>query len=91
MLWRPSHGLCYHHDMSENRLNEDELAEIKEIFTHYDADKNGTIERSEFANLLKALDADMSDEEVAAGLDALDDNHNGKIDFDEFLAWWGDR
>jgi len=77
--------------MSANRLSEDEMAEIREIFSHYDADGNGTIERSEFANLLRALDADMSEEEVSAGLEALDDNHNGRIDFDEFVAWWGDR
>lgn len=77
--------------MAENRLTDDELAEIREIFNHYDEDKNGTIERPEFAHLLKALDANMTEEEVSAGLDALDDNHNGKIDFDEFVAWWGDR
>ena len=72
-------------------LTDDEMAEIREIFDFYDEDKNGTIEHSEVAHLLKALDADMSEEEVSAGLQALDDNHNGRIDFDEFVAWWGDR
>ena len=74
-----------------NPLTDDEQAEIREIFDHYDADKNGTIERSEFAALLAALDADMSEDEIATGMKALDDNHNGRIDFDEFVAWWTDR
>ena len=72
-------------------LSEDELAEIREIFSHYDRDSSGSIDIAEFGELLRALDAESSDEETQAGLDALDDNSNGKIDFNEFVAWWSDR
>jgi Ca2+-binding EF-hand superfamily protein len=77
--------------MADLRLTDDEIAEIREIFSHYDTNKNGVIERTEFRALLNALQADMSEEEVKAGLRALDDNHNGIIDFDEFVKWWADR
>jgi Ca2+-binding EF-hand superfamily protein len=33
----------------------------------------------------------MTDDEILTGLRALDDNRNGQIDFEEFVAWWGDR
>ncbi len=72
-------------------LSKEDLAEIREIFDHYDENKNGSIESSEFATLLNALGADMSDSEVATGLRALDDDGNGTIEFEEFVAWWADR
>jgi calmodulin len=67
------------------------LDEIREIFDHFDKDGNGTIEAVEFAALLQALGADMEDAEVAIGLEALDTDGNGRIDFDEFVSWWADR
>lgn len=77
--------------MAASNLSEDDLAEIREIFDHFDANGDGVIQRSEFAALLEALDANAGSEEVQAGLDALDDNRNGLIEFEEFLKWWSDR
>ena len=72
-------------------LDQEALDEVREIFEHFDKDGNGTIESDEFRNLLNALGAGMEDEEIAIGLDALDTNRNGRIDYDEFVAWWADR
>lgn len=72
-------------------IPEEELAEIREIFTHYDQDDNNVIDRSEFGALMRALDEMISDDEIAAGLAILDDNRNGVIDYDEFIEWWADR
>jgi calmodulin len=73
------------------KLSDDALAELHEIFDHFDKNKNGKIESNELAALLDALGAEMSDAEVATGLRALDDDGNGTIEFDEFVAWWADR
>ncbi len=62
--------------------------EVREIFEHYDRDGNGTIDRREWGRFLDALDANFSEEEAAAGLEAVDTNHNGKIEFREFMRWW---
>tara|TARA_R110002096_G_scaffold350395_2_gene543531 strand:- start:118464 stop:118667 length:204 start_codon:yes stop_codon:yes gene_type:complete len=67
------------------------MAELREIFEHYDKDKSGSIESSELTTLLNALDAGMSEAEIATGLRALDEDGNGTIEFDEFVAWWTNR
>lgn len=72
-------------------LSDDELAELKETFDHYDVDKNGVIDKNEFRTLLRALDPDFSEDDVRNGLKILDANHNDVIDWDEFVGWWGSR
>ena len=63
--------------------------ELRETFDHFDRDNNNKIDRQEFAELLDALGAGMSDEEVGVGFDVIDTNHNGQIEYTEFRAWWG--
>jgi calmodulin len=67
------------------------IEEIRETFNHFDKDGNGTIDAAEFKELLDALGAVCSDEELAAGIQILDSDKNGTIDFDEFKDWWGDQ
>lgn len=76
---------------TERKLTDDEIAELREIFLHYDDNGNGVIDRGEFRALLEALDAQLSDAEVDAGLRAVDENGNGKIEFDEFIEWWANH
>ncbi len=73
------------------KLTDDDLEEIREIFSHYDHDGNGVIDAGEFRALLDALGADLSDDEIATGLRAVDENGNGQIEFDEFLEWWANQ
>ena len=72
-------------------LSEERVAEIKEIFSHYDRNRNNRIEVNEFQNLLIALGGELIEGEVAAGLEALDTNRNGTIEWGEFIAWWARR
>lgn len=77
--------------MAKRRLEDSELREIKEIFSHFDRDKSGTIDPKEFASLLDALGAGMSHAEIEVGLREVDRNHNGQIEFREFVRWWSER
>lgn len=76
-MTRPPHG-----------LDDDAMEEIREIFSHFDRDGNGTIDAQEFESLLKALGADMPQEEMDLGLSLVDRDGNGTVEFDEFVAWW---
>lgn len=65
--------------------------ELRETFDYFDRDNNNRIDAAEFGELLDALGADMSAEEKAIGFGAIDTNHNGCIEYDEFRRWWGER
>mgnify|MGYP006309173809 CR=1 FL=1 len=63
-------------------------AEVRETFDHFDEDDNGEIDREEFADLMAALSADMSEDELDVGFAAIDTDGSGLIDFDEFYEWF---
>ena len=73
------------------KLTDDQIEELREIFLHYDHNGNGVIDRAEFGALLEALDAQLTEEEIDAGLRAIDDNRNGQIEFEEFIEWWANH
>ena len=72
-------------------ISQEQLEEIREIFDHFDRDKNGVIDASEFRALLEALGAEMEPEEIAIGLSIVDSDQNGTVEWDEFLPWWSEN
>jgi calmodulin len=76
--------------MANDRWSEDELDELREAFDYNDRDKDGRIQLDEFSAMLDELEAEMSPEEVEIGFKDIDTNDDGLIDFDEFVAWWGE-
>ena len=73
------------------KLDQEKIDEIKEIFDYFDSDENGVINYSEFKKLIDALQGDMSDEDMQVGFNIIDNDHNRNIDFDEFIEWWGEN
>lgn len=57
-------------------------------FTHFDIDDDGFVDRSELARLTQA---GASAEDVAKLIADADADGNGKIDYEEFLAWYTDH
>ena len=72
-------------------MSKEELEEIQETFDYFDGDDNGSIDRKEFAKVMDALGADMSEDELDFGFEVIDGDASGEIDFDEFSEWWLDR
>ena len=74
--------------MAKNKPSEEQLDELREAFDYNDRDGDGRIELSEFSAMLDELEADMSKREIEIGFQDIDTNDDGRIDFDEFVAWW---
>ena len=65
--------------------------DVQNTFNRFDADHNGFIDETEFAQVLRALGAAISDDEAYTAFQAIDINGNGRIDFGEFDSWWQSR
>lgn len=57
-----------------------------ETFTQYDVDGSGAISPDELRRLLQASGEDMDDAELATVIKQADTDHDGEIDFDEFIG-----
>jgi len=66
----------------------EELAEIDALFAGADKDHDGQINFTEFKSLIEELDGQMSEAELRVGFTETDANQNGRINIDEFRAWW---
>lgn len=65
--------------------------EILTYFNNFDSNKNGVLEFSEFAELIKSLGLNMPDEQLRDGFNKIDTGNNNVINFEEFKAWWGEQ
>ncbi|KAI8882162.1 EF-hand [Backusella circina FSU 941] len=65
-----------------NSITEEELASLKQAFSLYDVNKNGYICLSEFGKIIQGLGFDIGKEAI---IKELDENQDGKIDFQEFV------
>lgn len=75
--------------MTNNRqISASQLEEIKENFQFFDRDSNNQIELGEFIKLLRVISPTATLEQAQKGFDIIDENNDGHIDFDEFMAWW---
>ncbi|KAL8162434.1 hypothetical protein V2J09_013923 [Rumex salicifolius] len=68
------------------RLSEEEIGGLKELFKMIDTDGSGTITLEELKVGLKRVGSDLGETEIKSLMDAADIDHNGTIDYGEFLA-----
>ena len=67
-------------------MSREELAEFREIFNLVDRDGGGSISKEELGELMDTLGINASQEEVDLMIEEIDQDNNGEIDFDEFVA-----
>ena len=67
-------------------LTKQEISEFREIFDLVDKDKGGSISKEELSDLMDTLGINASAEEIDLMINEIDDDNNGEIDFDEFVA-----
>ena len=59
-----------------------------QVFALMDVDQNGRIDRDELQQVLKLLNIEASQHDIAALFKHLDLDGNQEIEFDEFLSWY---
>lgn len=69
-----------------SRLTEKEISYLKEQFCMISQDGNGTISRKEFNEAFGRISKSISQEHLDNVWKALDMNHNGIIDYSEFIC-----
>ncbi|XP_061376113.1 calcium-dependent protein kinase SK5 isoform X2 [Gastrolobium bilobum] len=68
------------------RLSEEEIGGLKELFKMIDADNSGTITFDELKEGLKRVGSELMESEIKDLMDAADIDNNGTIDYGEFIA-----
>ncbi|CAM9695569.1 unnamed protein product, partial [Hapterophycus canaliculatus] len=71
---------------ASEELSPTELAEFREIFDLVDRDGGGTVTKEELGELMDTLGIEATPEEVDLMIDEIDQDNNGEIDFEEFVA-----
>ena len=59
---------------------------IQAVFNRCDADKSGNIDVSELGKCMRLLGMNPTEKEVQAAMESVDNNGNGKLEFDEFRS-----
>ncbi|KXJ70596.1 hypothetical protein RP20_CCG023057 [Aedes albopictus] len=68
------------------KLSEDQIEELKEAFSLFDTNGDGTITSSELGTVLRSLGKNVSDAEVEELLMEVSVDHEGMIHFPDFVA-----
>lgn len=68
-------------------LNNDQIARLKEVFDHFDADGSGAIDAGELLNVFHSMDQkETTLEDMEQMIASVDDDGNGTIEFGEFMV-----
>ncbi|PON91245.1 Parvalbumin [Trema orientale] len=78
---------CFASSSSSGRkLDDEQIAELREIFRSFDRNKNGSLTQLEMGSMLRSLGLKPSTEQVEALIHQADRNRNGLVEFSEFVA-----
>ena len=61
---------------------------IYKIFTQFDRDDSGAIDKGELHALAKALGDELSPAELADLVKSVDTDNSGQITWEEFITYW---
>ena len=66
-------------------------ARLHGSFEAQDVNRDGRLTLGEFMRFMSSTDAQLSAEECQIAFDEIDTNHDGLVDFAQFLLWWNER
>ncbi|XP_008800092.1 probable calcium-binding protein CML18 [Phoenix dactylifera] len=68
------------------KLDDEQLAELREIFRSFDRNNDGSVTQLELGSLLRSLGLKPSPDQLEALIQKADTNNNGLVEFSEFVA-----
>ncbi|KAK7386625.1 hypothetical protein VNO78_26959 [Psophocarpus tetragonolobus] len=68
------------------KLDEEQIAELREIFRTFDRNNDGSLTQLELSSLLRSLGLKPSPEQLEGFIQRADTNSNGLVEFSEFVA-----
>ncbi|KAG5617471.1 hypothetical protein H5410_017295 [Solanum commersonii] len=71
---------------AEPKLDDDQIAELREIFRSFDRNNDGSLTQLELGSLLRSLGLKPSNDQLEDLIQKADRNSNGLIEFSEFVA-----
>lgn len=71
---------------SASKLEKEQMAELREMFRSFDGNKDGSLTQLELGSLLRSLGMKPSHHQLHALIQKADTNHNGLVEFSEFIA-----
>ncbi|KAG9131595.1 hypothetical protein Leryth_015153 [Lithospermum erythrorhizon] len=73
-------------DKEPAKLDDEQLAELREIFRSFDRNNDGSLTQLELGSLLRSLGLKPSPDQLEALIQKADTNSNGLVEFSEFVA-----
>jgi calmodulin len=73
------------------KLTESQMTGIKDAFTLFDTDGDGSISVKELGKVIRSLGQNPTDAEIINIISKADSNRNGTIEFDEFVVMMSHR
>lgn len=67
-------------------LDDEQIAELREIFRSFDRNNDGSLTQLELGSLLRSLGLNPSPEQLETLIQKTDKNSNGLIEFSEFIT-----
>ncbi|KAF4393357.1 hypothetical protein CsatB_009983 [Cannabis sativa] len=71
---------------SSAKLDDQQISDLREVFRSFDSNKDGSLTQVEMGSMLKSLGLKPSPDQVEALINQADTNHNGLVEFSEFVA-----
>ncbi|XP_068651115.1 probable calcium-binding protein CML18 [Aristolochia californica] len=68
------------------KLDDEQIAELREIFRSFDRNNDGSLTQLELGSLLRSLGLKPSPTQLDALIQKVDTNSNGLIEFSEFVS-----
>ena len=69
-----------------DNISSNKEKEFKNIFDKYDSNKDGNVNSDELANILKAININVSDEEIKEIIEEIELEGNNEINFENFIS-----